>query len=133
MAPLQVRPAPNPPHTNVFPSTACLVQRELEIPEEITAFDISGACTGFLFAMQTVHGLINSMSKPYALIIGSEQMSRIVDYTDRSTCILFGDGAGAAIVRATDEAFVYKSYSRGNVECLNCNGAGNGQSYINMK
>lgn len=117
----------------VFPSVACLVQKELEIPEEVIAFDLSAACSGFLFAMQTVHGLINNMDKPYALIVGSEQLSRIVDYTDRSTCILFGDGAGAAIIGKCEETFVAKSWSRGNIENLNCPGVGNNNSYISMK
>lgn len=81
-----------------FPSTACMVQQQLGISEEVTAFDISAACTGFLFGLGTARALLPQLPKRYALLVGAEQLSRIIDYTDRSTCILFGDGAGAVIV-----------------------------------
>lgn len=107
-----------------FPSVACMVQQSLEIDEEVMAFDISAACTGFLFSLGTARGLLPSLKKPYALLIGSEQLSRIIDYTDRGTCILFGDGAGAVIVELADKEFYQKSWARGDVGALSCHGIG---------
>lgn len=116
----------------VFPSTACLVQRALELPEEIIAFDLNAACTGFLSGMGVVRGLLQNMEKPCALLIGSEQMTKLIDYGDRSTCILFGDGAGAVVFAHSEGLFVQKSWSRGDVEVLNCPGIGSEKSYLTM-
>ncbi|MDO4617146.1 MAG: beta-ketoacyl-ACP synthase III [Lachnospiraceae bacterium] len=116
----------------IFPSASCLVQRELGISEEVTAFDLSAACTGFMLALQTARGLLQNGKKPYALIIGSEELSRILDYSDRSSCILFGDGAGAVIVELSEQPYIQKSWSRGNVDALNCPGAGRGEQKLSM-
>jgi len=116
-----------------FPSAACLVQKELELNEEIMAFDISAACTGFLYGLKIAHGFINTLPSKYILLIGSEQMSKVVDYTDRSTCILFGDGAGAAILTASYSRFVQKTWTRGNKEVLYCDGVGGKDCHIHMK
>lgn len=116
----------------IFPSTACMVAKELGLDEEVASFDISAACTGFLYGLQIANGMINTMDKKYLLLIGSEKLSQIVDYTDRSTCILFGDGAGAAVIGPSDSKFVQKSWSRGNIEALSCKGVGQ-QSFIQMK
>ena len=78
----------------VFPSTACLLQERLGI-HGCPAFDIQAVCTGFVYALGIADKFIRSGSTKYALIIGAETLSRIVDWSDRGTCVLFGDGAGA--------------------------------------
>ncbi len=80
------------------PSVACLVQKELGLPEEMICFDLNAACSGFIFGLETVRGLLLQSDKKYAVLIGSEVISRKLDMEDRSTCILFGDGAGAAVL-----------------------------------
>lgn len=85
-----------------FPSTACLVQSEIGAGHAV-AFDISAACSGFLFALNTAHAYLMSGIYKKALIIGTEVLSKMVDWTDRSTCVLFGDGAGAAVVETAEE------------------------------
>ena len=83
-----------------MPSTACLIAEKLGI-RDVMALDISAACTGFIYALQTAQAFIESGMKKNVLIIGAEKLSSIVDYTDRTTCMLFGDGAGAAIISTT--------------------------------
>lgn len=83
---------------SLMPSTACALQRALGLSEDIVCFDMNAACTGFVYALHTAHCLITASSRPMALVVGADAMSRIVDWTDRSTCILFGNGAGAAVV-----------------------------------
>nr|WP_314467231.1 beta-ketoacyl-ACP synthase III [uncultured Campylobacter sp.] len=85
-----------------MPSTACKIAKNLGI-NAITTFDISAACTGFIYLLELAKSLIESGSKKNILIIGAEKLSKIVDWTDRTTCILFGDGAGAAVVSASEE------------------------------
>ena len=85
-----------------MPSTACVVADKLGIKGAM-AFDISAACSGFVYAMSIAKSFIESGMKKNVLIIGAEKMSSIVDYSDRTTSILFGDGAGAAIITATDD------------------------------
>ena len=85
-----------------MPSTACLIADKLGI-KNVMALDISAACTGFVYALQTAKAFIESGMKKNVLIIGAEKLSSIVDYTDRTTCMLFGDGAGAAIIAATED------------------------------
>lgn len=109
---------------HLFPGVACMIQRELGFGEDVTAFDIYAACTGFLFGLQTAQGFLQSMDKKYVLVVASEQLSRIMDYEDRSTCILFGDGAAAAIVTTSEQEYVQMSWCRGNLEALSCVGAG---------
>lgn len=81
-----------------FPSTACLVQQGLGIQKPLPAFDISAACAGFIYGLSIADQYIRSGIVKTALVIGSELMSRIVDWSDRKTCVLFGDGAGAVIL-----------------------------------
>jgi 3-oxoacyl-[acyl-carrier-protein] synthase-3 len=91
-----------------MPSTACVISEKLGI-RNVQAFDISAACSGFVYLLSIAKAFIESGMKRNILIIGSEKFSSIVDYRDRGTCILFGDGAGAAIISATtdkDEAIV---------------------------
>lgn len=84
-----------------MPSTACILADKLGM-KDIAAFDISAACSGFIYALSVAKAYIESGMKKTVLVVGAETLSRIVDYTDRSTCILFGDGAGAAIITASD-------------------------------
>ncbi len=116
----------------IFPSTSCLVQQELGLSEEVTAFDLSAACTGFMLAVQTARSLLMNCQKPYALVIGSEQLSGILDYSDRSSCILFGDGAGAVVLELSEHAYVQKSWSRGDRNALSCLGEGHGTQKLRM-
>ncbi len=88
---------------NFFPSSACLLQSLLGIEAAIPAFDVSAACAGFIYALVTAEQFIKNGMVKTALIVGSETMSRTVDWNDRSTCVLFGDGAGAVILQASDE------------------------------
>jgi 3-oxoacyl-[acyl-carrier-protein] synthase-3 len=85
-----------------MPSTACLISEKLGI-KNVMALDISAACTGFVYALQTAQAFIQSGMKKNILIVGAEKLSSIVDYTDRTTCMLFGDGAGASIISATSK------------------------------
>ncbi len=91
----------------ILPNTACAVQKEIGATNA-SCFDINTACTGFIMAYNTVQSFINTGLIETALIIGAEGLSKIVDWTDRGTCILFGDGAGAAIIRK-DEKAVFKT------------------------
>jgi 3-oxoacyl-[acyl-carrier-protein] synthase-3 len=84
-----------------FPSTACMVQAKLGA-ENAAVMDISAACSGFLYALILADGLIGTKKYRNVLIIGSEALSRFTDWEDRSTCVLFGDGAGAAVVTSSD-------------------------------
>jgi len=85
-----------------MPSTACIIAEKLGI-KDVMALDISAACTGFIYALSVAKAFIESGMKKNVLIIGAEKLSNIVDYTDRTTCMLFGDGAGAAIITATND------------------------------
>ncbi|TLD69644.1 ketoacyl-ACP synthase III [Phragmitibacter flavus] len=87
----------------VFPATACLVQRKIGAINAV-GFDISAACSGFLFALQTARHYLNDGTRKTALIIGAEKLSPLINWKDRNTCVLFGDGAGAAIIRSEDNA-----------------------------
>lgn len=88
------------------PSMGCLVQGALGLPENIPCFDINVGCTGFVYGLQIVRGMLLQSEKRHALLLGAEALSRITDFTDRSTCVLFGDGAGA-VVLALEEGRPY--------------------------
>lgn len=115
-----------------FPSTACLVQKELGLSSETMAFDLAAACSGFLYGLEVCRGLLTDNRKKYVLLIGSEQLSKITDYTDRQTCILFGDGAGAAVLRLDDSLYVHRAWSRGSSESLYCEGVGTDGAKLKM-
>jgi 3-oxoacyl-[acyl-carrier-protein] synthase III len=85
-----------------LPSTACIVQHKLGIPAHATCFDIAAACSGFLYALEIAYGQLQTNRYKRALIIGAEKLSTITDWTDRTTCVLFGDGAGAAVLTKVD-------------------------------
>ncbi|HXE12054.1 MAG TPA: beta-ketoacyl-ACP synthase III [Bryobacteraceae bacterium] len=86
-----------------FPATACLVQDRLGA-SGIWGFDLVAACSGFIYGLTTAAGLVMSGTHKRVMVIGADTMTRILDYTDRTTCILFGDGAGAMIIEATEKA-----------------------------
>jgi len=86
----------------VFPSTACLVQDKLGIKGG-AAFDVQAVCSGFVYALTTADSFVRAGRSRHALVIGAEVFSRILDWNDRSTCVLFGDGAGAVVLSASDE------------------------------
>ncbi len=84
-----------------FPSTACMVQKKLGAKNAI-GFDVSAACSGFLYALQTARHFLNGGPRATALVIGAEKLSSLINWKDRNTCVLFGDGAGAVVVRRDD-------------------------------
>lgn len=102
-----------------MPSTACVIADKLGLRAGITAFDISAACTGFIYLLEIAKSLIESGGKKNVLIIGAEKLSSIVNWQDRSTCILFGDGAGAAVISSGEDEIIdvhtASDGSRGNL------------------
>ena len=93
----------------IFPSTACLLQQRLGI-HGCPAFDVQAVCTGFIYALDIADKFIRTGAARTALVIGAETLSRILDWTDRSTCVLFGDGAGAVILQASAEPGIMSSH-----------------------
>lgn len=93
----------------VFPSTACLLQARLGVGG-YPAFDIQAVCSGFLYGMAVVDQFIRSGTVRRALLVGAETLSRILDWTDRTTCVLFGDGAGAVVLEASEEPGVLSTH-----------------------
>ncbi len=87
----------------VFPSTACIVQSKLGMTNGKPAFDLQAVCSGFVYALSVADQFIKTGAAKHALVIGAETLSRITDWTDRSNCILWGDGAGAVVLGASDE------------------------------
>jgi 3-oxoacyl-[acyl-carrier-protein] synthase-3 len=122
-----------------FPSSACLLQNRLDI-HGCPAFDVQAVCTGFIYALSVADKFIRSGSATCALVVGAETISRIIDWTDRGTCVLFGDGAGAVVIGAADAPGIISSH-------LHADGAyrellqvpagigngGNGSPYMEMK
>jgi 3-oxoacyl-[acyl-carrier-protein] synthase-3 len=84
-----------------FPSTACIIQNKLGIPHA-GAFDVLAACTGFITALEVAEGMLLSSGRKRALVIGADCLSRVTDWSDRATCVLFGDAAGAVVLEKTD-------------------------------
>lgn len=102
----------------IFPSTACLLQHRLDI-HGCAAFDVQAVCTGFVYALGVADKFIRSGSHKCALVVGAETLSRIVDWTDRSTCVLFGDGAGAVILTASEEPGILSTHLHADGEYKN--------------
>jgi len=123
----------------VFPSTACLVQKELGAPGG-AAFDVQAVCTGFVYALAVADSMIRGGLAHRALVIGAEVFSRILDWNDRGTCVLFGDGAGAVVLAGSDEPGVLaaKLHADGRHESILrtagnvCQGAVTGHPYLTM-
>lgn len=99
---------------NYFPNTATLVQKHLQIKSDIPAFDLNAACAGFIYALSVVDQYIRNRVIKTGLVIGAEALTRLVDWTDRSTCILFGDGAGAVVLQADTEPGILKTLIHAN-------------------
>ena len=111
---------------NKTPSNACLVQKALDLNEQaMICFDINAACSGYVYALKVAQSLLQEGQ--YGLIIGSEQLSSIIDYQDRNTCILFGDGAAATLIQKNNNIFYSYLDSAGNREVLYAN------DYLKMK
>jgi 3-oxoacyl-[acyl-carrier-protein] synthase-3 len=87
-----------------MPSTACIVQHKLGVPSSAACFDLNAACSGFIYALDTACAMLASGRYHRALVIGSEKLSSIVDWKDRGTCVLFGDGAGAVVLGPSPDA-----------------------------
>lgn len=107
----------------IMPSTACEVQEQIGAVNA-TCFDLNAACSGFVFALNTVAGYMNLGIAKTALVIGAETLSKIMDWEDRSACILFGDGAGAVVVTADSNALYHTSTGSNGVlgQALTCDG-----------
>jgi 3-oxoacyl-[acyl-carrier-protein] synthase-3 len=93
-----------------FPSVACFVQKELGIHNKSPAFDITAACSGFIYSLSVADLMIKSGGVKNALVIGAESISRFINWEDRSTCVLFGDGAGAIILQASQAPGIYSTH-----------------------
>ena len=93
----------------IFPSTACLLQHRLGV-RGTTAFDVQAVCTGFIYALGIADKFIKTGSAKKALVVGAETLSRIIDWTDRDTCVLFGDGAGAVILETSETPGIISTF-----------------------
>jgi 3-oxoacyl-[acyl-carrier-protein] synthase-3 len=111
----------------LFPSTACLVQERLGA-NHAWGYDLFAACSGFTYALTTAAQLVSAGGSKHALVIGADVMSSIIDYTDRTTCVIFGDGAGAAVVEASDDPGIgiidFENYVDGSGGAALCMPAG---------
>lgn len=109
---------------DAFPNTACQIQKTLGLSKEVMSFDMGAACSGFVYGLNVVRGLLLAGQKKYALLVGAEHLSRIMDFTDRGSCILFGDGAAAAIITLSDTEFYHRAWSDGDTvdPVLSCKG-----------
>ncbi|OGI67749.1 MAG: 3-oxoacyl-ACP synthase [Candidatus Muproteobacteria bacterium RBG_16_60_9] len=117
----------------VFPATACLIQERLGI-HGCPAFDVQAVCTGFVYALSIADKFIRTGGARCALVIGTETFTRILDWTDRGTCVLFGDGAGAVVLTAADEPGILSSHlhADGQYQPLLCVPAGVSKGYDKM-
>lgn len=118
---------------NASPSTACLLQKRLNLPEDTICFDLNAACAGFLYGLKTAHALLDGCTRPYAIVVGCEVISRVLDMSDRGTCVLFGDGAGAAVLRRDEEAHWHAVFgTRGDGTSILVPGPGPEPSTVHM-
>jgi 3-oxoacyl-[acyl-carrier-protein] synthase-3 len=123
-----------------FPSTACIVQDKLGIRNNGAAFDVAAVCSGFVYALSTADAFIKAGNAKNVLVIGTEVFSRILDFNDRGTCVLFGDGAGAVVMSASNEPGVlavklHADGSHGDILCgptNPTNAAISGQKFLYM-
>lgn len=122
-----------PDHLGGFPSTACVVQDKLGAHSSCAAFDIQAVCAGFTYALATADAFIRCGTYQKVLVIGAETFSRILDFQDRGTCVLFGDGAGAVVLEASKEPGILSTalHADGSQRDILCvpGRAGNGQVY----
>jgi len=124
----------------IFPSTACILQAKLGV-HGCAAFDVQAVCSGFTYALATADAFIRAGQCRYALVVGAEVYSRILDWTDRATCVLFGDGAGAVVVTASERPGILgsKLHADGSytkilsVPGQVCGGAVQGKAFVTME
>lgn len=129
-----------PDHLGGFPSTACILQNKLGIRNGCGAMDVQAVCSGFVYAVTIADNFIKAGVHKHVLVVGSEVFSRILDFSDRTTCVLFGDGAGAVVLSASEEPGVLAarvhadgSYSDIlNIPGYVCNGGVTGSAYLHM-
>lgn len=129
-----------PDHLGGFPSTACVVQRKLGISNGAAAFDVQAVCSGFVYAISIADSFIKAGAHKNVLIVGAEVFSRILNFEDRTTCVLFGDGAGAVVLSASNEPGVlatrlHADGSHGNILCVPgsiSGGAVDGSAFLYM-
>lgn len=107
------------------PSIACIVQGKLGLPEDVIAFDMNGACSGFIYALNTARALLLTRPGKLALVVGSETISKVTDFAERSTCVLFGDGSGAVVVGSAENEYYFVSGAQGTTETIHCAGVRN--------
>ena len=98
----------------IFPSTACILQDKLGIENCCPAFDVQAVCSGFVYALATADMFVSSGKSRNALVVGSEIYSKIIDWSDRSTCVLFGDGAGAVVLSQSDQSGILSTHLHAN-------------------
>lgn len=117
----------------IFPSTACLLQSRLDI-HGCAAFDVQAVCTGFIYALGVAEKFVKTGSAKKALVVGAETMSRLLNWDDRGTCVLFGDGAGAVILEADEETGILSTHlhADGDYESLLRVPFGVGQGFETM-
>jgi 3-oxoacyl-[acyl-carrier-protein] synthase-3 len=129
-----------PDHLGGFPSTACVVQDKLGAHTACAAFDVQAVCAGFTYALATADAFIRSGSYKKVLVIGAETFSRILDFQDRGTCVLFGDGAGAVVLEASSDAGILSTalHADGSQRDILCvpgragNGSVHGSPFMTM-
>jgi 3-oxoacyl-[acyl-carrier-protein] synthase-3 len=129
-----------PDHFGGFPSTACVVQRKLGITNGCAAMDLQAVCSGFVYAVSVADSFIKSGAHKNVLVIGTEVFSRILDFEDRTTCVLFGDGAGAVVLSASDSPGIlatrlHADGSHADILCMPGNirgGAVEGSAFLHM-
>jgi 3-oxoacyl-[acyl-carrier-protein] synthase-3 len=129
-----------PDYFGSFPSTACVVQRKLGITNGGGAFDVQAVCSGFVYAVSIADSMIKAGTHKNVLIVGAEVFSRILDFKDRTTCVLFGDGAGAIVLSASTEPGIlatklHADGSHGDVLCVKGSVSGGvleGSAYLYM-
>ena len=125
----------------IFPSTACILQDKLGIRNGCAAFDMQAVCGGFVYALNTADLYIRGGQAKTVLVVGAEVMSRMLDWTDRTTCVLFGDGAGAVILKASETPGILASklhsdgqhHAQLRVDGNICNGVVQGDPFIRME
>jgi 3-oxoacyl-[acyl-carrier-protein] synthase-3 len=124
-----------PDYFGSFPSTACIVQNKLGMRNNSAAFDMGAVCSGFVYALSTADAFIKAGHAKNVLVIGTEVFSRILDFDDRSTCVLFGDGAGAVVLTASEEPGVLavKLHADGSHGDILCGPANPGNLAANQK
>lgn len=115
------------------PSTACMVQRELDLPTDMPCFDMNAACSGFLYGLHLLWSLLLQTDRPYGLLVAAEAISKMTNFEDRSTCVLFGDGAGAVVARLSEDKPFASVLGAGGDLSIRCGGPGAKDRLVHME